>query len=206
MYGDAGGVKNSSEKLDNELHVKVKKRANNICMCFLFSQSIIHRVSAIKRHILAKIFTRCSKKMSAIANVRYIEVFPWKFDRDSAGSLKKCPLLPDVRYIAYPLYKKSTTTATATATTTTATTATTTTSTTKHLLVAQVAHFFHLTKCFGKIFQEFHANVRKRQSKVCISTLSEIFKEYLLTLFCPCFLGLWISGANGPHLLCHRIT
>ena len=103
LYGDARGVKNSSEKLDNELHVKVKKRANNQCMCFLFSQSIIHRVSAIKRHILAKIFTRCSKKMSAIANVRYIEVFPWKFDRDSAGSLKKCPLLPDVRYIAYPL-------------------------------------------------------------------------------------------------------
>ena len=66
LYGDARGVKNSSEKLDNELHVKVKKRANNQCMCFLFSQSIIHRVSAIKRHILAKIFTRCSKK-----NVRH---------------------------------------------------------------------------------------------------------------------------------------
>ena len=33
-----------------------------------------HRVSAIKRPILPKIFTRCSKKVSAIANVRYKSV------------------------------------------------------------------------------------------------------------------------------------
>ena len=37
------------------------------------------------------------KKMSAITNVRYksvryIEVFLWELDRDSAGSLKRCPL------------------------------------------------------------------------------------------------------------------
>ena len=174
------------------------------CIFYFLNQSYIEY--PLLRGIFWPKYSRGAQKNVRYNYVRYIEVFPWKFDRDSAGSLKKCPLLPDVRYIAYPLYKKSTTTATATATTTTATTATTTTSTTKHLLVAQVAHFFHLTKCFGKIFQEFHANVRKRQSKVCISTLSEIFKEYLLTLFCPCFLGLWISGANGPHLLCHRIT
>ena len=169
------------------------------CIFYFLSQSYIDY--PLLRGIFWSKYSRGAEK-----NVRYIEVFPWKFDRDSAGSLKKCPLLPDVRYIAYPLYKKSITTATTTATTTTATTTTTTTSTTKHLLVAQVAHSFHLIRCFGKIFQEFRANVRKRQSKVCISTLSEIFKEYLLTLFCPCFLGLWISGTNGPHLLCHRIT
>ena len=43
--------------------------------------------------------------MSAITNIRYksvcyIEVFLWEFDRDSVGSLKKCPLLPGVRYKA----------------------------------------------------------------------------------------------------------
>ena len=53
-----------------------------------------HRVSAIKRQILPKIFTRCSKKVSAIANVRYksvhyIEIFVWEFDRDSASPIKK---------------------------------------------------------------------------------------------------------------------
>ena len=64
-----------------------------------------HRVSTIKRQILPKIFTRCSKKVSAIANVPYksvcyTEVYLWEFERDSASSLKKCPPLPGVRYIA----------------------------------------------------------------------------------------------------------
>ena len=36
--------------------------------------------------------------------VCYIEAFLREFDRDSAGSLKKCPLLPGVRYIACPLW------------------------------------------------------------------------------------------------------
>ena len=67
-----------------------------------------HMVSAIKRQIFPKIFMRGSKKVSAIANVhyqnvRYIEVFLWKSDRDSAGSLKPCPLLPGPRYIACTL-------------------------------------------------------------------------------------------------------
>ena len=49
------------------------------------------------------------KKVSALTNVRYksvryIEVFPWEFDRDSVNFLKKCPLLAGVRYIAFPLY------------------------------------------------------------------------------------------------------
>ena len=52
-----------------------------------------HKVSAIKKKILAKTFTRCSKKVSTIVNVRsksvrYTEVFLWEFDRDLAGSLK----------------------------------------------------------------------------------------------------------------------
>ena len=63
-------------------------------------------MSAIKRQILPKILTLCSKKVSALANkcyksVHYIEFFPWDFDCDSAGSLKKCPLLLGVGYIAY---------------------------------------------------------------------------------------------------------
>ena len=67
-----------------------------------------HRVSAVKRYILPKMFTRCSKKVSAITDVRYksvryIEVFLEQFDHDSTGSLKTCPLLPGVRYIACPL-------------------------------------------------------------------------------------------------------
>ena len=41
--------------------------------------------------------------MSAIKSVRYIEVFLSDFDTDSAGSLKNCPLLPGVPYIACPL-------------------------------------------------------------------------------------------------------
>ena len=41
--------------------------------------------------------------MSAIKSVRYIEVFLSDFDPDSAGSLKNCPLLPGVPYIACPL-------------------------------------------------------------------------------------------------------
>ena len=36
-------------------------------------------------------------------SVHYIEVFLWEFDRDSVGFLKKCPLLPGVRYVAYTL-------------------------------------------------------------------------------------------------------
>ena len=48
------------------------------------------------------------KKVPAIAiasykSVRYIELFLWEFNLDSAGSLKKCPLLPGVRYIAWLL-------------------------------------------------------------------------------------------------------
>ena len=52
--------------------------------------------------------TQCSKKVSAIIDVRYksvdyIEVFLWEIDLDLAGSFKKGPLLPGVRYIACPL-------------------------------------------------------------------------------------------------------
>ena len=54
--------------------------------------------------MLSKIFTQCSKKVSALINVRYIEVFPWEFERGSAGFLKKCPLLPGICYIGFPLY------------------------------------------------------------------------------------------------------
>ena len=48
-------------------------------------------------------FARCSKKVPTITNVhyksvRYTEVFLWEFDRELVGSLKKCPLLPGVRY------------------------------------------------------------------------------------------------------------
>ena len=47
-------------------------------------------------------------KVPATTNVRYksagyIEVFLWEFDRDPAGSFKKCPLLPRVCYVACPL-------------------------------------------------------------------------------------------------------
>ena len=53
-------------------------------------------------------FTRGSKEVSAITNVRYksrhyIEVFLWEFDRDSTGSLKKCPLLLGACYVVCPL-------------------------------------------------------------------------------------------------------
>ena len=65
-----------------------------------------HKVSTIKEQILPKMFRQCSKKVSAIIKVRYkvflnffMRVWPW-FGR----SLKQCPLLPDVRYIACPLY------------------------------------------------------------------------------------------------------
>ena len=63
-----------------------------------------HRVSAIKKQILPKIFTRCSKKVSAIANVRYksvhyIEVFVWEFDRDSASPIKKVSAVNQVYVI-----------------------------------------------------------------------------------------------------------
>ena len=66
---------------------------------FQIKTSIHSLVSAIKRYILSKMFTRCWKKVSAITNVHYksvlyIEVFLWEFDRDT--------LLPDVRYIACP--------------------------------------------------------------------------------------------------------
>ena len=54
---------------------------------------IDHMVSAIKRYIFPKMFTPCLKKMSATTNfhyksVRYIEVFLWELDCDSAGSVK----------------------------------------------------------------------------------------------------------------------
>ena len=50
-------------------------------------------------------FRRCSNKVSPKTNIRYkgaryIEVFLREFDDDSAGSIKVCPLLPGVRYIA----------------------------------------------------------------------------------------------------------
>ena len=53
-------------------------------------------------------FTRCSKKLSAVTNTRhksvlYIEVFLWEFDRDLTGSLQKCSLLPGVRYTVWLL-------------------------------------------------------------------------------------------------------
>ena len=58
--------------------------------------------------IVSAVFTWCSKEVSAITNVcyksvRYIDVFLGVFDRDSTGSLKKCTLLPGVRYITCPL-------------------------------------------------------------------------------------------------------
>ena len=48
------------------------------------------------------------KKVSALTHVqyksvRYIEVFPGEFDQYLVGSLKKCPPLPGVRYVAFPL-------------------------------------------------------------------------------------------------------
>ena len=69
-------------------------------MCF-FCQPIIGCLL-----LRGKFCPKClcgAQKMSAISNVfyesvRYIEVFLWGFDRDSTNSLKKCPLLPGVRY------------------------------------------------------------------------------------------------------------
>ena len=59
-------MKNSFEKLDNELHVKVKK-----CMHVFYIFPTNHRASSIKRLILPKMFEWCSKKVSAITNVGY---------------------------------------------------------------------------------------------------------------------------------------
>ena len=70
-------------------------------MCFLFSQPIIGCPL-----LTGKFCPKCSpgaQKVSPITNVRYIEAFLGGFDRDSACSLKKCPLLPGVPYIACPL-------------------------------------------------------------------------------------------------------
>ena len=51
---------------------------------------------------------QCQKFVSAIAivlykRVRYIGMFLWDFDHESAGSAKKCPLLQGVRCIASTL-------------------------------------------------------------------------------------------------------
>ena len=67
-------------------------------VCFLFSQPIIGCPL-----LIGKFWLNCSpgtQKSVRYEGVRFIEVFLSEFDRDSAGSLKKCPLLPGVRYIA----------------------------------------------------------------------------------------------------------
>ena len=90
----------SLEELDNELHVK-EMCETKTSMCFLFSQPIIGCPL-----LRGKFYLKCStsaKKSVRYKSVRYIEVFLWEFDRDSVGSLKKCPLLPGVRYKARPL-------------------------------------------------------------------------------------------------------
>ena len=71
------------------------------CMCFLFFQPVIRCPL-----FTGKFCPKCSG--GAQKNVRYksvhlMEVFLREFDRDLIGPLKKCPLLPGVRYIACPL-------------------------------------------------------------------------------------------------------
>ena len=62
------------------------------CMCFLFSRPIIG-CPLLRGKFCPKCSCGAQKKVSAITNVRYesvcnVEVYPWEFDRDSAGSLK----------------------------------------------------------------------------------------------------------------------
>ena len=76
------------------------------CMCFLFFQPITG-CPLLRRKFYPK-YSRDAQKVSAVTNVRYkrvryIEVLLWEVDHDSEGSLKNCPLLPGVRYIACPL-------------------------------------------------------------------------------------------------------
>ena len=70
-------------------------------MRFLFSQPIIGCPL-----LRGKFCPKCSRgDLNAIKNVRNkyvhnVENFLWDFERDSAGALQKCPLLPGIRYIA----------------------------------------------------------------------------------------------------------
>ena len=73
-------------------------------MCFLFPQ-LIKECPLLRGKFCTKYSRGAQKKTNVrYKSVRYIKVFLWEFDRDSTGSLKKCPLLPCVRYIACPLY------------------------------------------------------------------------------------------------------
>ena len=69
------------------------------CICFLFSQPIIG-CSLLRGKFHPKYLCGAQKKVSvkALYSIHYIEDFLWEFDRDPAGSLKKCPLLPGVHY------------------------------------------------------------------------------------------------------------
>ena len=77
-------------------------------MCFLFSQPIIG-CPLLRGKFCPKCSPGAQKKCPLfITNVHYkgvhhIEVFSREFDCDSVVSLKKCPLLIGVRYIACPL-------------------------------------------------------------------------------------------------------
>ena len=80
----------------------------------VFSFSPTNQImSTIKMKILPKMFTRCSKDVSVIKNicyksVRYKEVFLWEFYRDSAGSLKRCPLYSMSAIGRFDLFSKLT--------------------------------------------------------------------------------------------------
>ena len=80
----------------------------------VFSFSPTNQImSTIRRKTLPKMFTRCSKDVSVITNiryksVRYKEVFLWEFDRDSAGSLKRCPLYSMSAIDRFDLFSKLT--------------------------------------------------------------------------------------------------
>ena len=102
------------EKLDNSLHVKVEKRTASNKNIWKLNNSLFifphnkYGVSAIKGWTWLELFKQSQKVVSAITifhynSARYIGLFPWDFDCDSAGFTKMFLLLQDLHYAASPL-------------------------------------------------------------------------------------------------------
>ena len=86
-------VKNSLEKLDNELHVKFLKNV---------SVEIMHMFSFFLTNVCLLLMGKFCP--NAIANflykiVRYIEIFLRDLDCDQAGPFKRCPLFSGLHQI-----------------------------------------------------------------------------------------------------------
>ena len=82
-------MKNSLEKLDNELHNELKNVPNkNMHVFSSFSQL------TIRCPLLRGKF--CPKSSQGPQKVSAIKRFSMRVDHDSAGSFKKCPPLPGI--------------------------------------------------------------------------------------------------------------